>query len=140
MKNAPALLAVVMLEGLGILAKPFGQGPPGRQASDTSPHTEHFVHANGVTLHYLDWGGAGEPLVFLTGCGAPAHVFDDLAPRFTPAFRAGALTRRGRAPSETPSSGYDLETLTADVLALLEALGFDDVVREMSAFYSSLRR
>jgi pimeloyl-ACP methyl ester carboxylesterase len=98
-----------------------------RGQTDTSRHTEHFVEVNGVRLHYLDWGGNGEPVVFLTGYGAPAHVFDDVAPRFTHAFRVVALTRRGRAPSETPLSGYDLETLTSDVKGLLDALKFSRV-------------
>jgi pimeloyl-ACP methyl ester carboxylesterase len=125
MKNAPALLAVIVLEGLRLLAMPPGQSPQGGQEVDTSPHTAHAVQVNGVTLQYLDWGGEGALLVFLTGYGSPAHVFDDLAPRFTHAFRVVALTRRGRAPSDTPSSGYDLDTLAADVLAFLDALGFE---------------
>ena len=91
---------------------------------DTSSHTEHFVEVNGVKLQYLDWGGQGEPLVFLTGYGAPAQVFDKLAAHFTKDFRVVALTRRGRAPSETPASGYDLETLTSDVTGLMDALKF----------------
>lgn len=95
--------------------------------SDTSPHTENFIQVNGVRLHYLDWGGTGEPLVFLTGYGSAAHVFDNLAPRFTDAFRVIALTRRGRAPSEAPPSGYDFETLTSDVKGLLDALEFGRV-------------
>src|SRR4030095_15509108 len=92
------------------------------QTEDTSPHTEHLVQVNGVSLHYLDWGGKGETLLFLTGYGSPAHVFDALAPRFTDAFHVIALTRRGRAPSHTPSSGYDFDTLTADVKGVLDAL------------------
>jgi hypothetical protein len=60
--------------------------------TDTSPHTEHFVEVNGVRLHYLDWGGNGEPMVFLTGYGAPTHMFDVLAPRFTDKFRVVAGT------------------------------------------------
>lgn len=107
------MIALVMLAGNASVA---------RAQQDTSPHTEHFVHVNGVKLHYLEWGGKGELLLFLTGYGAPAHVFDNLAPHFTDTFRVVALTRRGRAPSETPASGYSLETLTADVLGLLDAL------------------
>jgi hypothetical protein len=34
---------------------------------DTSPHKSGFVLANGVKLHYLDWGGQGETLLFLAG-------------------------------------------------------------------------
>ena len=89
---------------------------------DTSPHTEQFVEANGFKLHYLDWGGEGEPLVLLTGYGPSAHTFDELAPRFADRFRVLAVTRRGTAPSERTSSGYDLETLTSDLEAFLDVL------------------
>lgn len=99
-----------------------GHAGAARAQQDTSPHTERFVQVNGVKLHYLEWGGTGELLLFLTGYGAPAHVFDNLAPHFTDSFRVVALTRRGIAPSETPASGYSLEMLTSDVLGLLDVL------------------
>jgi pimeloyl-ACP methyl ester carboxylesterase len=90
--------------------------------TDASPHTEQFVRVNGISLHYLDWGGKGDALVFLTGYGAQPHVFDQLATKFTAAFRVVALTRRGRAPSDVPPAGYDLETLTSDIKGLMDAL------------------
>jgi pimeloyl-ACP methyl ester carboxylesterase len=97
------------------------------QAPDTTPHTERYLDANGARLHYLDYGGSGEPLVLLTGYGPSAHVFDRFATRFTNRFRVVALTRRGTSPSSRPASGYDLETLTADVLAIGDALKLDRV-------------
>ena len=90
--------------------------------ADVSPHTEHFIPVNGINLQYLDWGGKGDGLLFLTGYGAQAHVFDGLAPRFTSQFRVIALTRRGRAPSDVPPSGYDFDTLTSDIKGLMDAL------------------
>ena len=114
---------VLILAGLAIVA--LSAPPAGetlRAQTDTSPHTEHFLQVNGVNLHYLDWGGKGEALVFLTGYGAQAHLFDALAPRFTDRFRVIALTRRGQEPSQVPSSGYDFDTLTADVKGVLDAL------------------
>ena len=96
-------------------------------APDTTPHTEQYLDANGARLHYLDYGGVGEPMLLLTGYGSSAHVFDQLATRFTNRFRVVALTRRGTSPSSRPVSGYDLDTLTADVIALSDALKFDRV-------------
>lgn len=100
-----------------------GQHP----APDTTPHTEHYLDVHGARLHYLDYGGTGEPLVLLTGYGPSAHVFDEFATRFTNRFRVVALTRRGTSPSSRPAAGYDLETLTADVLATIDALKLDRV-------------
>ena len=48
---------------------------------DQSPHQSGLVHVNGIDLHYLDWGGSGDVLLFLAGMGCNAHIFDDLAPR-----------------------------------------------------------
>src|ERR1700736_6267142 len=36
--------------------------------------------ANGIRLHYLDWGGLGPALILIHGGLDNAHVFDDLAP------------------------------------------------------------
>jgi pimeloyl-ACP methyl ester carboxylesterase len=83
--------------------------------------SEHFVEANGIKLHYLDWGGQGEPVVFLTGFGTPAESFNDLAVGLRDRFHAYALTRRGFPPSQTPASGYELATLVADIMAFLDA-------------------
>jgi pimeloyl-ACP methyl ester carboxylesterase len=94
---------------------------------DRSPHRESFVTAERVRLHYLDWGGTGPHLVFVTGFGSTAHDFDRLADHFASRFRVIAITRRGRSPSDEPSSGYDLARLTADVKAVLDALSVDRV-------------
>lgn len=100
-----------------------GQQP----APDTTEHTEHYLDVRGARLHYLDYGGTGEPLVLITGYGPSAHVFDALATRFTNRFRVVALTRRGTSPSSRPATGYDLDTLTADILATIDALKLNRV-------------
>ncbi len=98
---------------------------PGEQWTDPSPHRCGYVTVNGVRLHYLDWGGSGEPLVLLHGLGTTAHVFDDLAPQLTYRFRVVALTRRGHAESDHPENGYTIQQTTADLLAFLDALGIE---------------
>jgi non-heme chloroperoxidase len=87
-----------------------------------------FVHVNGVNLHYLDWGGDGDALVFLPGLGGTAYIFDRFARRFTDKFHVLALTRRGHGDSDYPESGYDLETLTEDVKQFLDALKIEKVI------------
>lgn len=81
------------------------------------------VLANGTSLHYIDYGGAGPAMVFLAGLGNSAHVFDEFAPRFTDAFHVLALTRRGYGESGQPKSGYDTASLGADVVTMLDSLG-----------------
>src|SRR5688500_8710548 len=93
--------------------------------ADTSPHTSGFVTANGIKLHYLDYGGNGEKLLFITGAGNNAHVFDELAPRFVDTFRVLAITRRGYGESDKPERGYDVATLTEDVRGCLDVMKID---------------
>jgi len=95
---------------------------------DTSPHKSDFVNINGIKLQYLDWGGAGEVLIFLAGMGGSAHDYDRIAPRFASQFHVLALTRRGHAESDTPESGYDLDTLVADILAFMDALNVEKAI------------
>ena len=78
---------------------------------------------NGIRLHYVGWGGTGEPLVFLTPLGGQLlEQFEVLAPRFTDRFRVLGLTRRGQAPSEVPASGYNVHTLVTDLVGFLDAM------------------
>lgn len=87
---------------------------------NTTPPASRFAVVDGVKLHYLDWGGDGEALIFLAGTGDTAHAFDQLAPQFTDHFHVLALTRRGFGESDKPSSGYDIPTLTEDVRGFLD--------------------
>ncbi|MDQ3710979.1 MAG: alpha/beta hydrolase [Acidobacteriota bacterium] len=89
---------------------------------DKSPHKSNFVTVNGVKLHYLDWGGKGEALLFIHGDGGNAHTFDEMAPKFTDRFRMLGLTRRGGGQSDKPETGYDTDTLVEDVRQFLDAI------------------
>ncbi len=95
---------------------------------DTSSHKSDFLNVNGIRLHYLDWGGNGPVLLFLTGLGLSAHIYDKFAPRFTDKFHVIALTRRGHGDSDYPETGYDVDTLTEDVLQFMDALGIDKAI------------
>lgn len=95
---------------------------------DNSPHKSNFVNVNGIRLHYLDWGGEGPVLLFLTGIGNNAHIFDGFAPRFTDQFHVLALTRRGHGESDCPENGYDIDTLTEDIRQFLDCLQIDQAI------------
>jgi non-heme chloroperoxidase len=90
--------------------------------TDKSPHQVGFIKVNGVRLHYLDWGGSGDTLLLLTGMGSTAHIYDDLAPKFTDRFHVLALTWRGQGESDKPETGYDTATLVDDIRQFLDAL------------------
>ncbi|HEX2078954.1 MAG TPA: alpha/beta fold hydrolase [Longimicrobium sp.] len=104
-------------------AAPLASQSGGAEWRDASPHRSASVQANGINLHYLDWGGTGPALIFLTGMGVTPHIFDELAPRFTDRFRVLSLTRRGIGESDKPETGYDTGTLARDILGFMDALG-----------------
>jgi len=104
-------------------------GQTSKLEGDKSPHHKTgFITFNGVRLHYLDWGGAGETLLLLHGMGDTAHIYDELAPKFTNQFRVLGLTRRGHGESEIPETGYDTATLVEDIRQFLDALKIQRVV------------
>jgi pimeloyl-ACP methyl ester carboxylesterase len=77
---------------------------------------------NGVALEVLDWGGHGPPIVLLAGLGNSAHIFDDLAAAFLDRWRVLGVSRRGFGGSTVTDGGYDVPSLGADILRVLDAL------------------
>jgi len=109
-----SMLAVAPLESL-VAMRASSQGGNGPRAG--------FVKVRGVRLHYVDWGGTGDPLLFLTANGGrPERQFDALASSFVDRFRVLGLTRRGQGESDKPPSGYDTDSLASDIAAFLDAL------------------
>ena len=67
-------------------------------------------------------------MLFLSGLGNTAHIFDDIAPLFTDEYRVLALTRRGFGQSESPSIGYEMDTLVDDLRRFLKKLKIQRVI------------
>lgn len=99
----------------------------------------------GVTLELLDWGGAGDPVMFLAGLGNTAHVYENFAYHFTTNHRVYGLTRRGYGASSQPLYGYDIPTLAQDIKGVIDTLQIERITLighsiagdEMTAFAST---
>jgi pimeloyl-ACP methyl ester carboxylesterase len=91
---------------------------------DPAPHASHLVEINGNRMHYLDWGGAGPPLILVHGFADNPHAFDDLAPAFTDRHRVVAYARRGHGRSGA-APPFDAATLLGDLRGLMDHLGID---------------
>jgi len=93
-------------------------------------HTSRFVEANGLKLHYIDYGSeACPPMLCLHGGAVNAHWFDFVAAGFATDYHVRALDQRGHGDSawaEPPVYGYD--RYAADLAALIEKLDLRDVV------------
>jgi len=82
------------------------------------------IEANGVTFSYTEEGEG--PLVLLAhGFPDTWHTWDAVRPALAAAgYRALSPNMRGYWPTRIPADGaYDSDTLGADLLALIEALG-----------------
>jgi pimeloyl-ACP methyl ester carboxylesterase len=90
--------------------------------TDTAAYKSGFVTANGIRLHYLDWGGLGPVLILIHGGLDNAHIFDDLAPAFSDHFRVIAYDLRGHGRSDAKGS-FDTTTRTEDLCGLMDSLG-----------------
>jgi non-heme chloroperoxidase len=76
---------------------------------------------DGVSLYVKTWG-TGRPVVLLHGWPLSADSFDDLALALAEAgHKAIAYDRRGFGRSDQPWSGYDYDTLSDDLAAVIEA-------------------
>jgi pimeloyl-ACP methyl ester carboxylesterase len=88
------------------------------------------VTANGLTLHYLDWGSAGQPpIVLLHGLRGHAHAWDDFSAAMCEDYRVLALDQRGRGDSAWAKDGdYTTNAYVADLLGFTDALGLTSFI------------
>jgi pimeloyl-ACP methyl ester carboxylesterase len=90
-----------------------------------------FVEANGIRLHYAEWGGEGPPAVLLHATGFLARLWEPIATELSTRFHVYACDARGHGDSdkpalskvEGPAEGYAWEGLAADLMGFLDALG-----------------
>lgn len=101
--------------------------PPQAAPETKSTPKSNFVKVNGVNLHYLNWGGTGEAILFLHGFPGSAHNFNEMAPKFIDRFRVLGLTRRGHGRSEKIETGYETDNLVEDVRRFLDAMKIERV-------------
>ena len=86
--------------------------------------SNEFVSANGLRLHYLDFGNhAKPPVICIHGLSGNAHNFDHLAPHLSDNLHVMSLDVRGRGDSEWgPSGEYNAPVYVNDLVAMLDAL------------------
>jgi len=101
---------------------------PSNKKQQATYQTKFVSGSTNNKIEILDFGGIGEPILFLTGLGNSAHVFIDFAPKFCDKFHVYGMTRRGFGASEQTTNGYRIDTLAMDILAVTKALNFGKVI------------
>lgn len=83
----------------------------------------YITTQDNTKLYVKDWG-TGRPVILLHGWPLSADSWDETAMAIADAgMRAIAYDRRGFGRSDQPWSGYDYDTLTDDLAAVIENTG-----------------
>ena len=79
-----------------------------------------WLTVNGLSFHYLDWGGSGQPLLLLHGLASTCHIWDMVAPILAQDHRVVALDQRGHGETDKPNSGFEFASVTQDILGVMD--------------------
>ena len=81
------------------------------------------IHVNGATLWHTDQGAGPETIVFAHGLLWDGRMFSAQVAALSGRYRCITFDFRGQGRSEVTVAGYDMDTLTDDAAALIQALG-----------------
>jgi len=87
----------------------------------------NFIEANGVSLRY-DVQGAGKPVVLIHEMGGTMESWGRVAPLLASRRRVVRYDTRGAGFSEKIRGALKIDTMTEDLIALLDGLGIDETV------------
>jgi len=80
------------------------------------------IDINGVSIYYEDQGQGPETIVFAHGLLMSSKMFEKQIDILMEHYRCVALDFRGQGQSEVTKDGYDMDTLTTDVVELIREL------------------
>jgi len=83
------------------------------------------IYVNQTELYYEEHGQGTETLLFAHGLLWSSRMFADQITFFKDRYRVIAYDHRGQGQSSVAEGGYDMDTLTRDAVALLDALKID---------------
>ncbi|OLS26379.1 MAG: Arylesterase [Candidatus Heimdallarchaeota archaeon LC_3] len=82
---------------------------------------------NNAELYYEDTKSGKETILFSHGLLWSCRMFDDQVNELKGDYRVIAYDHRGQGRSGIPKNGYDLDSLTDDVVMLIKNLNLDSV-------------
>jgi pimeloyl-ACP methyl ester carboxylesterase len=98
--------------------------------SESIPEVEgvahEFVDAGGLRTH-VALAGEGSPVLLMHGWPQHWYLWRDVIPLVAPHARVIAPDLRGFGWSDVPRTGYEMDGLKRDIVALLDELGVQEV-------------
>ncbi len=126
---------LIIITGIILLALPvFGQDSSrdvDSEEQEGANYESKFIDADGIRLHYLDFGGEGLPVIFLQDFHDYFYESSEWPPfyaQFTDSYRVLAPFSRGWGQSDDTGWGYDVATQSEDILGFMDALGIQQAV------------
>ena len=80
------------------------------------------LKVNDVNYHYEETGSGAETIVFAHGFLWSNRMFDQQVEALKSDYRIITYDHRGQGQTEVTADGYDMDTLTGDAVALIQAL------------------
>ncbi|HEX2849908.1 MAG TPA: alpha/beta hydrolase [Acidimicrobiales bacterium] len=88
-----------------------------------APAESRVPGSDGTRLAVRRWPGDGVPFLLVHGLASNARMWDGVAARLAGrGFDVTAIDQRGHGRSDKPDSGYDFDTVVADLVAVIDAL------------------
>jgi lipase len=89
---------------------------------------EGYVTVDNVKLHYLDWGGAGSPIVIVHATGFLARIYTPIACALRAVGHVVGYDQRGHGDSgPAPGGEYNWPATASDLRGFLKAMGFKSI-------------
>jgi 3-oxoadipate enol-lactonase len=84
------------------------------------------IRTNGIDMHYRIDGPVDAPwLMFSNSLATNLSMWDEQAARFGGRYRVLRYDQRGHGQTDAPQGRYSFDTLIADAIALMDALGIE---------------
>ena len=97
-------------------------GAPNLPEGFTDTFTSRYVDTGDLRQHAVI-GGEGPPLLLVHGWPQTWYQYRLVMPQLAQDFEVIAVDQRGIGLSDKPQDGYDIGTLAADLVALMDSLG-----------------
>lgn len=81
-----------------------------------------YLKLNGADIYYEEHGSGSETIVFSHGFLWSGYMFHDQVDALKERYRCITFDHRGQGKSEVTESGYDIDDLYEDAVALIETL------------------
>jgi non-heme chloroperoxidase len=124
-KSAAAAGAGAVMMAAG--GEAIGVRPARSATPSASPPGHSHIETGDASLFYNDWG-TGKPVVFSHAWGLNSDIWEYQLTELTDqGLRCIAYDRRGHGRSSDPGRGYDYDTLSDDLAAIIERLDLTEV-------------